>query len=253
MFTDSRSSTSVTGTAIPGVHDRQVGIPGFSQSSLGRTRVLCIGAGGLMAFIAPTLVRKGVGAITVIDHDHVESSNLNRQRFYVEDIGEPKAFALVKNLARECFSETTITGHRLYFTEAVEQGIDLSADVVICGVDNNQTRIEVAGHFRATGTPVIFCAVSADADHGYVFVQEGQGPCLGCLFPDSVNDDRYPCPGTPAMADILQAVGSLVVYAVDSLVMARPRNWNYRTVHLSDGNLDGSQTIATRQNCPLPH
>ena len=66
---------------------------------------------------------------------------------------------------------------------------------------------------------MIFTAVSRDGDHGYVFVQDKDGPCIACLFPDMVDDDRYPCPGTPAIADILQAVGSLAVYAVDTLLM----------------------------------
>ena len=65
---------------------------------------------------------------------------------------------------------------------------------------------------------MIFTAVSINGDHGYVFVQDQTGPCIGCLFPDMANDDRYPCPGTPAIADILQAVGSLAVYATDTLL-----------------------------------
>ena len=55
------------------------------------------------------------------------------------------------------------------------------------------------------------------------------GPCIACVFPDMVSDDRYPCPGTPAIADILQAVGALVVYAVDSILMERPRGLSART------------------------
>lgn len=251
MFTDSPRSLSLTGSVVPGVHDRQVGIPGFDQSKLASARVLCIGAGGLMAFIAPTLVRKGVGAITVIDHDYVEPSNLNRQRFYPEDVGEPKAIALTKNLQRECVAETTITGHNATFEEAIERGIDISCDVAICAVDNNPTRFHAARHFRERGIPVIFCAVSADADHGYVFVQEPAGACLGCLFPDSVNDNRYPCPGTPAIADILQVVGALVVYSVDTLVMGRKREWNYRTVRLSGGQFDSAVPLLSRADCPL--
>jgi hypothetical protein len=35
----------------------------------------------------------------------------------------------------------------------------------------------------------------------YVFVQEIEGPCIGRIFPDIADDDRYPCPGTPAIAD----------------------------------------------------
>lgn len=98
---------------------------------------------------------------------------------------------------------------------------------------------------------MIFAAVSRDADHGYAFVQEKMGACIACLFPDIINDDRYPCPGTPAVADILQAVGALVVYAVDTLLMPRPRVWNYRTVSLSDGSFDAASQIAARESCRL--
>jgi molybdopterin/thiamine biosynthesis adenylyltransferase len=104
---------------------------------------------------------------------------------------------------------------------------------------------------RQNEIPAIITAVSADGDHGYVFVQEATGPCFGCLFPDAVNDERYPCPGTPAIADILEAVGSLAVYALDTLFMERPRNWNYRRIRLSDGAFDCSVRIAAREDCPL--
>ena len=66
-----------------------------------------------------------------------------------------------------------------------------------------------------------------------------------------VNDDRYPCPGTPAIADILQAVGSLAVYAVDTVLMERPRTWNYRRLGLSDPGQDGGSMISKREGCVL--
>jgi hypothetical protein len=98
---------------------------------------------------------------------------------------------------------------------------------------------------------VIFTAVSRDADHGYVFVQDKDGPCIACMFPDMVNDDGYACPGTPAIADILQAVGSLAVYTVDTLLMDRTRTWNYRRLSLSDPSLDGGSMIVRRGSCSL--
>jgi hypothetical protein len=66
-----------------------------------------------------------------------------------------------------------------------------------------------------------------------------------------VNDERYPCPGTPAISDILQSVGALAVYAVDTLLMKRPRNWNYRRVSLSDGALDGGSCVPVREDCRM--
>jgi molybdopterin/thiamine biosynthesis adenylyltransferase len=196
-------------------------------------------------------VRKGIGRITLLDDDFVEPSNLNRQRFYIKDVGVNKAVALARNLQAECIAATEIRGCPVRLEEAIARGMDLTSDVAICGVDNNPARVAASRYFRAKHIPVIFTAVSRDADHGYVFIEESGGPCIACLFPDMVNDDRYPCPGTPAIADILQAVGALAVYAVDTLLTERPRTWNYRRLGLSDPGLDGGSMIARKATCAL--
>jgi molybdopterin/thiamine biosynthesis adenylyltransferase len=252
-FTVSSTPTSlhVRGKPIAGAEDRQRRISGFEQEVFSSSSVVCIGAGGLISHIAPTVVRKGVGTIALFDDDLVEPSNLNRQRFYEKDLGQNKAIALARNLEKECIAETRIYGHSYRLEEALASGFDLRCDVAICGVDNNPARVAASRHFRALGVPVIFAAVSRDGDHGYVFVQDRTGPCLGCLFPDMADDDRYPCPGTPAIADILQAVGAFAVYALDTLLMARPRAWNYRRIHLADRTLDGASLVAVRQSCPM--
>jgi len=239
------------GKAIAGAEDRQRLIPGFDQDAYSKASVLCVGAGGIVSHIAPTLVRKGVGRITLLDRDIVEPSNLNRQFFYQRDIGTFKVMALAANLQKECIAATEICGHALRLEQAIERRINLSCDVAICGVDNNPARVAASRFFRFVGIPVIFAAVSRDGDHGYVFVQERQGPCIGCLFPDMANDDRYPCPGTPAIADILHAVGALAVYAIDTLVMKRRRTWNYRRVCLSNGSFGGAAAIGSRDGCQM--
>jgi molybdopterin/thiamine biosynthesis adenylyltransferase len=249
--TVSQTSLRLRGKAIAGAEGRQQKIPGFDQAVFSKSSVLCIGAGGIVSQIAPTLVRKGLGRIALLDDDVVEVSNLNRQRFYERDLGKNKAFALAENLQRECIAETEIRGLPFRLQEAVARGIDLSCHVAVCGVDNNPARVFASRHFRAAGIPVIFTAVSANGDHGYVFVQGREGPCIACMFPDMVNDDRFPCPGTPAIADILQALGALVVYAVDTLLMKRPRSWNYRRLSLSDGATDGASLVPSRDGCPM--
>jgi molybdopterin-synthase adenylyltransferase len=250
-FTGSRTSISLRGKALPGAEDRQRKIPGFDQEKFSRSHVLCVGAGGIISQIAPTLARKGIGKITLLDDDVVEVSNLNRQRFYIKDIGKNKAIALARNLQRECIVTTGISGYAFRLEEAIVRGLDLSCDVAICGVDNNPARVAASRYFRGKGIPVIFAAVSRDADHGYVFVQKKDGPCIACLFPDIVNDDRYPCPGTPAIADILQIVGSITVYIIDTLLLHRPRTWSYRRISLSDPRIDGGSIISANETCRL--
>src|SRR5271170_5525266 len=135
-FTDSKKWTSFVGTAIPSAEDRQRRIPGFDQEALSKASILCVGAGGITSQIAPTLVRKGIGRITLLDDDLVEPTNLNRQRFYIEDVGVNKAVALARNLQPECIVATEIVGYPFRLEEAIASGVDLACDVVICGVDN---------------------------------------------------------------------------------------------------------------------
>ena len=249
-FTASKTSINLRGTAVPGAEDRQQRIPGFDQAALSKASVLCIGAGGIISQIAPALVRKGIGRITLLDDDIVEPTNLNRQRFYIKDVGENKAIALARNLEPECIVATEICGCPLRLEETIDSST-LDCDIAICGVDNNPARVLASWYFRKKNVPVIFTAVSRDADHGYTFVQDKDGACIACMFPDMVNDDRYPCPGTPAVADILQAVGSMAIYAVDTLLMKRPRAWNYRRFSLSNPAQDGGSMISARDGCEL--
>jgi hypothetical protein len=59
--TVSQISIRLRGKAVPGAEDRQRKIAGFDQDVFSKSSILCIGAGGLISHIAPTLVRKGTG------------------------------------------------------------------------------------------------------------------------------------------------------------------------------------------------
>lgn len=252
-FTDSLTSIELRGKQIPGAENRQQKIPGFDQNIYSQAHVLCIGAGGLISNIAPALVRKGIGGISIFDPDVVEVSNLNRQRFYRRDLGKNKAIALTRNLQRECIHDTELVGHSVSLETAIERGGKVDCDLAICGVDNNPGRVAASRFFRLKVIPVIFVAVSEKADHGYCFIQRSSGACIGCLFPDIGGDDSYPCPGTPAISDILQFVGALATYAVDAVLMNRRCAWNYRSESLAGGaNSTRNQTV--RPTCSLvPH
>jgi sulfur carrier protein ThiS adenylyltransferase len=56
------------------------------------------GLGGLGSVIAIALARVGVGSLILVDFDVVEPSNLNRQQYFVHQIGMPKVEALQKNI-----------------------------------------------------------------------------------------------------------------------------------------------------------
>ena len=58
------------------------------------------GLGGLGSSVAVALTRIGVGSLILVDFDVVEPSNLNRQQYFLHQIGMPKVEALQENLSR---------------------------------------------------------------------------------------------------------------------------------------------------------
>lgn len=73
----------------PGVHAR------LKQATVG-----IAGAGGLGSAVAVALARIGVGRLIIADFDVVEPSNLNRQQYFIDQIGHNKVDALTDNLRR---------------------------------------------------------------------------------------------------------------------------------------------------------
>ncbi|MDD5134403.1 MAG: sulfur carrier protein ThiS adenylyltransferase ThiF [Phycisphaerae bacterium] len=58
------------------------------------------GLGGLGSNVAVALVRVGVGKLVIADFDIVEPSNLNRQNYFVAQLGADKVNATIENLKK---------------------------------------------------------------------------------------------------------------------------------------------------------
>jgi sulfur carrier protein ThiS adenylyltransferase len=58
------------------------------------------GLGGLGSTVAIALARIGVGTLILVDFDVVEPSNLNRQQYFIHQIGMPKVEALQENISK---------------------------------------------------------------------------------------------------------------------------------------------------------
>ena len=229
---------------------RHSGVPGFDQAALERANIALIGAGGLGGEIGAGLVRKGLKRLAIFDGDTVELSNLPRQRFFPKDVWRNKAVALAGNLVPEAINRAELIAAPMHFQVALKRGLIKNPDLAICGVDNNPARVSVARYCACLGIPAVFVAVSRDADHGYVFVQRPGEACFGCLFPDAVDDKTTPCPNTPAVKDILLTVSGIVLFAIDTLLMKRQRQWNYKTVFLSS-NSGQAMNVPRRTGCHI--
>ena len=69
-----------------------------NQKKLKNGRVAICGLGGLGSNIAISLARAGVGQLHLIDFDRVDITNLNRQQYFVRQLGMYKTEALAETL-----------------------------------------------------------------------------------------------------------------------------------------------------------
>jgi len=80
---------------VSGIFDRNVS---GSTEILQRCTVGIAGCGGLGSNAALALTRAGIGRLLLVDFDVVEESNLNRQQYYLEDVGKKKVVVLAERL-----------------------------------------------------------------------------------------------------------------------------------------------------------
>lgn len=124
-------------------------------SALKRSRVAVFGVGGVGACAAEALARSGVGAFTLVDHDTIALSNLNRQLHALHStLGRRKAEVLRERIL-DINPQAEIAVLPLFYTEASESAIDWDFDYVIDAVDTVTAKMGIILAAKRHGIPVI--------------------------------------------------------------------------------------------------
>ena len=123
------------------------------------------GLGGLGSTVAVALVRTGVGRLVLADFDVVEPSNLNRQQYSVDQIGQHKTDALCANLAR-INPYVRLEGHVVTLDSTNVARIFSDVDVMVEAFDSTQAKTMLLQTFPRTCPGVPLVTVSGLAGHG---------------------------------------------------------------------------------------
>ena len=116
------------------------------QQRFKRATVAVMGLGGLGSAVALSLVKVGIGRLILVDYDVVVLSNLNRQHYFLDQIGMKKTLALKKTLIRvNPFSAITTLDVKL--TESSIPRLLHAVDVLVECFDNPAMK---AASLRAT-------------------------------------------------------------------------------------------------------
>ncbi len=120
--------------------------PGVTEQ-LRQSVVGIAGVGGLGSNVAMSLARCGVGELILVDYDVVEPSNLNRQAYFVEQIGQPKVLAM-RDILLKCNPYVKITVHLAVLSPPLVETIFNRADVVVEAFDVPETKAMLLNSMR---------------------------------------------------------------------------------------------------------
>lgn len=112
--------------------------PELQQRFSASTVAIC-GLGGLGSHIAYALARAGVGTLILIDFDRVDLTNLNRQQYKADQIGQPKAQVLAENL-REIAPYLRLLPYQVRLQEQNLKELLSKADVICEAFDQPEEK-----------------------------------------------------------------------------------------------------------------
>ena len=160
----------------------ELGIEG--QQRLLASQALVIGAGGLGSPVALYLGTAGVGRITLVDHDTVDLTNLQRQIAHdMSRIGQPKAASAAQSIT-DINPEITVVALQERADAKRLAELVATADVVIDCSDNFATRHAVNAACVAHRKPLVSgAAIGFDGQISVYDTRQPESPCYACLFP----------------------------------------------------------------------
>ena len=156
--------------------ERNLGVyTGAEQARLRASRVLICGLGGVGGMEAVLAARLGVGAITGVDPDVFEVSNLNRQAFaLVSTLGRPKAEAAT-DVLRDINPTTELDMRAVRIEESNADELIAGHDLVLEAVDDMVSRVVIHRAARRLRVPSV--AMSGSPPHrGFVSTFLPDGP-----------------------------------------------------------------------------
>jgi len=192
---------------------RQIILPAFGgagQAKLKGAHVAIIGAGGIGCPAITYLAAAGVGKLTIIDHDRIELSNLQRQPLFTDaDIGALKA-EVAADAARRInpHVEAVAMAERLDAGNA--EALLAGAGLILDGCDNFATRLAVNAAAVALHIPLLSAAIGAF--EGQVALYEGwraDSPCYACLVGDDPDRPGINCAEQGVMGALAGMVGTM--------------------------------------------
>ncbi|HEU5294026.1 MAG TPA: molybdopterin-synthase adenylyltransferase MoeB [Burkholderiaceae bacterium] len=229
----------------------EIGIEG--QQRWLAAHALVVGAGGLGSPVALYLGSAGVGRITLVDHDQVDLTNLQRQIAHnLARVGAPKAESARSAIA--AINPDVRVDVRVQ--RADDESLDVwlhDVDVVLDCSDNFKTRQAVNAACVRHRVPLVSgAAIRFDGQISVYDTRDPACPCYACVFPPTAAFEEVACATLGVFAPLVGLIGTLqaaealkLLAGVGSSLAGRLQMVDARTMQWSE------MRLARQPGCPV--
>ena len=228
-----------------------IGVEG--QQRLLAAHALIVGAGGLGSPVALYLASAGVGRLTLVDHDTVDLTNLQRQIMHTEArVGQPKVES-----ARAAIGALngTVEVHTLAARAdaALLEDLVAQADVVLDCTDNFATRQAINQACVRQRRPLVSgAAIGFDGQVAVYDPRQPDSPCYACVFPPSQVVEEVRCATMGVFAPLVGLVGTLQAAEALKLLCGLSPTLTGRLLMVDLRRTEFNQVRLSRQaHCPV--
>ena len=223
----------------------EIGIEG--QQTLLASRALIIGAGGLGSPAALYLGSAGVGHLTVVDHDLVDATNLQRQIAHtLASVGQFKAESIQRAIA-SINPDVQVTPITQRADDPLLDKLVAQADVVLDCTDNFATRHAINRATVKHNKPLVSgAAIRFDAQLAVYDMRDPLSPCYACVFPDTASFEETSCASMGVFAPLVGIVGSIQAAEALKLLCGVGHNLTGRLLMLDGRSMAWSEVSMPR-------
>ena len=186
----------------------ELGVEG--QRRILQSRVLVVGLGGLGSPVALYLATAGVGQLTLVDHDTVDLTNLQRQIAHTQArVGQAKVEsarqAVLAINPDVCIAALQERANAQRLATLVAQ-----ADVVLDCSDNFKTRQALNSACVRQRVPLVSgAAIRFDGQLAVYDPRHAESPCYACVFPPDTQFEETRCATMGVFAPLVGIIGSM--------------------------------------------
>ncbi|HJV63549.1 MAG TPA: molybdopterin-synthase adenylyltransferase MoeB [Albitalea sp.] len=229
----------------------ELGVEG--QQRLLAAHALVIGAGGLGSPVVLYLGTAGVGTITIVDHDSVDLTNLQRQIVHnLSRVGQPKAASAAQTIAAINPEVRVVALHERADASRLD-ALVADADVVLDCSDNFATRQAVNAACVAHRKPLVSgAAIGFDAQISVYDTRAPAAPCYACVFPPEAAVEEVRCATMGVFAPLVGIVGAMQAAEALKLLAGVGTSLAGRLLMLDARSMEWSEIRLARQaQCPV--